>query len=132
MFPDLIGPRHIILVYLWREGALVQLMAHVKGAGFFNLALVVVNVIAHQIQIHPVRPGGVAAAVFVEILPMGVGFFQFRQGIFLRSFRHYDHTPANFAMPPSTYCTHGIATEFPKARYLALSDAPGRSVHPRG
>ena len=36
------------------------------------------------------------------------------------------------AIPRRTKSTHGIATLFPRARYLALSDAPGISVHPSG
>ncbi len=36
------------------------------------------------------------------------------------------------ARPRMTYSTHVTATEFPRARYRAESEAPGRSVQPSG
>lgn len=63
--PNLIGPRHVVVIHFRGNGALVQLMAHVERAGFLNLALVVADVISYQIQIYAVRPGGVAAAVII-------------------------------------------------------------------
>ena len=35
-------------------------------------------------------------------------------------------------MPRMMNSTHGIATLFPRARYLAESEAPGKSVQPSG
>lgn len=50
----------------------------------------------------------------------------------LKASRAMGHAPIAMAIPRMMNSTHGIATLFPKARYLAESEAPGMPVQPSG
>ncbi len=54
------------------------------------------------------------------------------RGHTLKPGRAMGHAPIAMAIPSMINSTHGMATLFPKARYLAESEAPGMSVQPSG
>ena len=54
------------------------------------------------------------------------------RGNSLKHGRTIGYTPIAMAIPRMMNSTHGIATLFPKARYLAESEAPGMPAQPSG
>ena len=73
---------HVAVLYLGRQLPLVRFTILVQGLGFLDLPFEVKDVVPHQVEVDAVRIERVAAALLVQALPLGIGFFQFLQEIF--------------------------------------------------
>ena len=79
MGADFLRPGHVTVLHLGRQLPLVCFTVHVQGLGFLDLPFEVKDVVPHQVEVDAVRIERVAAALLVQALPLGVGFFQFLQ-----------------------------------------------------